>query len=167
MAETHEALLRQLITRMETEELGFYRSHANFHYYAWHIAAAIPFLSSVITAAVAGLMDVVDMFKTSGRVMLVVLPVMGTIASGFLYLYKFREKEALREEGRIELEDLIAVAKSLMASARNEEEYAAAFHRVRERFRHLELTQHRQDTLLRSDKLPKTGVPAGAPAAAE
>lgn len=150
----HQPLLSQLITRLETQELRFYRCSASFNYWAWHITAGIAFLSSVITALVAALIGEAE-FKSYGKILLIIVPIVGAAAAGLLHLYKFREKEALREEGRIELDDIIANAKSLMAAAASEEDYKKAYHSVRERFRQLELSQHRRDIALRSDEIPK------------
>lgn len=152
--DTHQELLRQFITRMETQERSFYVRTSELNYWAWHITAGAAFLSSVVTALVAAYMGEAE-FKAYGKLVLVILPVVGAAAAGLLHLYKFREKEALREEGRIEIDDIIANAKSLMASAKSEDDYKSAFHSVRERFKQLELTQHRRDIALRSDEIPK------------
>ena len=152
--ETHQELLSQLVTQMETEERSFYNRTSALNYWAWHITAGAAFLSSVLTALVAAYMGEAE-FKTYGKLVLVTMPIVGATAAGLLHLYKFREKEALREEGRIELEDVIANTKSLMASAETDQDYKTAFHSVRERFKQLELSQHRRDIALRSDEIPK------------
>jgi hypothetical protein len=94
-------------------------------------------------------------FGTYGKSLLVVIPVIGAAATGLLHLYKFREKEALREEGRIEVEDIILNAKSLLSSCTSENDAKVAFQQIRERYRQLELNQHRRDITLRSDEVPK------------
>ena len=148
---THKDLLQELVNKLETQERAFYMCTSQINYWAWHITAGIAFLSSVVSALVAALMKQAD-FDSYGKIVLVTVPVVGAAAAGLLHLYKFREKEALREEGRIELEDIIANAKSLLADASDEEGYKSAFHAVRERFRQLEINQHRRDIALRSDK---------------
>lgn len=153
-ADNHRALLENLVRRMETQEHSFYKGSASFNYRAWHITAGIAFLSSVVSALAAALINGAD-FASYGRVVLITVPVLGATASGLLHLYKFREKEALREEGRIELEDIIENAKSLLASCNADGGYKEAFHQVRERFKQLEQAQHRRDIALRSDEIPK------------
>ena len=162
MSENHETLLKNLVSRMETNELNFYLSAARFNYKAWYFTATVILLSSIVTSAVAGLMDA-ESFKSNGRYWLVILPIIGAIASGVLHLFKFREKEALREHGRIELEDIIANAKSFIASATNEEDFKNAYHRVRERFHQFELIQHSEDTALRTPEITKTNGGAVTP----
>ena len=150
----HRSLLADLISKLETEERPFYERTSTLNYWAWHVTAGLAFLSSVVSALVAALMKEAD-FGTYGKTLLVTVPVLGAAAAGLLHLYKFREKEALREDGRIEVEDMIANAKSLLASCNDEEDCKKAFQAVRERFRQLEQTQHRRDIALRSDEVPR------------
>ena len=117
----------------------------------------IAFASTRATAVVAGLINDVD-FKSYGKPLLVVFPWIAALASGFLALYKFREKEALREEGRIEVEDIVHTCKSRLASDVENPDYQKDFHSLRERLRVLELSQHRRDIALRSDEIPKPGI---------
>ena len=41
MDDKHKVLLDQLVTRMENEELSFYKSAAKFNYIAWYVSATI------------------------------------------------------------------------------------------------------------------------------
>lgn len=150
--ETQNDLLKGLIARLETEERTFYEKSSKWNWRAWHWAATLVFLSSVFSTVVAGVIDDA-VFKTYGKAVLLVLSVIGTLASGFLQLFQVREKEALREEGRIQIEDIILNARSLLAGAKTEEECKTAFHQVRARFVALELAQHHRDVALRSDDL--------------
>ena len=152
--EDHRSLLTQLIQRLEEKELPFYAKEANWNYYAWYITATIAFLSSVFSAMIAGLIDITQ-YGAYGRCLLIIVPIVGTAASGLLFLFRFREKEALRENGRIDVEDIIANAKSMAVKATNDEEYRKAFHEVRERFNALEKHQHNSDVALRSDEIKK------------
>lgn len=152
----HRKLLTDLISRLEDDELKFYESSSTFNFFAWHVCAGAAFVMSILSGALASFMSDVT-FKEYGKVVLAVLSFVSASATGLLSLYKFREKEALREEGRIELEDMIDNAKSFLASANNEAECKAAFHQVRERFRVFSLSQHRRDIALRSDEIPKAG----------
>lgn len=151
---SHKALLEERIALLENQEREFYVRSAQWNYRAWHIAAGVAFFSSVSTALVAAI-AAGDGRMTISRVALIIIPVMGATATGLLHLYKFQEKEALRQRGRIENEDLIAYAKSLKASATCEEQFRAAFDAVRERHKQLELAQHREDAEFRSIEGPR------------
>jgi hypothetical protein len=159
-AGAHRKLLIGLIARLEDGELKFYESSSTFNFFAWHVCAGAAFVMSILSGALASFMSDAT-FKDYGKVVLAVLSFVSASATGLLSLYKFREKEALREEGRIELEDMIDNAKSLLASATTESECKAAFHQVRERFRVFSLGQHRRDIALRSDEIPKADNGAG------
>src|ERR1700730_12892879 len=125
MAENHKALLCNLISKLETQERPFYRRTSQQNWWAWHITVGIAFLSAVASALAAAVMKETD-FGSYGRTLLIIISVIGAAATGLLHLYKFREKEALREEGRIELEDIIENAKSLLASSGDDEAYQKA-----------------------------------------
>ena len=116
LTEDHKALLHRLVEKLETEEAPFYGRTAMLNYWAWHITAGVAFLSSVVSALAASLMKDAD-FGTYGKTLLVTVPVVGAAATGLLHLYKFREKEALREEGRIELKDIVENAPSTANNA--------------------------------------------------
>lgn len=150
----HKELLCELIAQLEKKERTFYERTARFNYWAWHIIVGVSLLSSVVSALTAALIDSKG-FEAYGKILLVVVPIVGAGATGLLHLYKFREKEALREEGRIEVNDIIENAKSCLALAKNEEDFQKAFHSVRERFFKLEQSQHRRDIAMRSDEIPK------------
>ena len=150
----HRLLLENLIEKLQTEELSFYDRTQTLNYWAWHITAGIAFLSTVGASLTASLIDA-KQFESAGRMWLILLPTIATVASGLLHLYKFREKEALREDGRIEVADIILNAQSLLADANDDDGCRLAFHQVRERHKLLEVSQHRRDIALRSDEIPK------------
>ena len=94
-------------------------------------------------------------FDQYGKVVLLLLSVAGTAASGALNLFQFREKESLREEGRIALDDIIWNCRSLLAASTTEEEARKNFHAIRSRFIDLSYAQHRRDVSLRSDDITR------------
>jgi len=142
------------INKLVSEELPDYRFMALFSYWAWTVTMGA---SLALTAASAGLAAVIDkeQYMGWGKTLLVLIPILSAFSSGLLHLYKFREKEALRETGRIELEDIIACARILYSNSKTEDEYMVNFHSVRERFKVLEVTQHGMDISLRKDGLSK------------
>jgi hypothetical protein len=150
----HRSLLRELVAELERDHLPWYRSASQSNYLSWTIASGLAFLCTIGSALAASLIGE-EQFKTFGKYLLIILPIIAATASGFLHLYKFREKEALREEGLIEVEDIIRNAKSLLATDSGVPDFKLAYHQVRERLRSLELNQHRRDIALRSDEIPK------------
>ncbi len=150
----HRKLFMALIERLETRELRFYERASNRNYWAWHLCVGIAFVVSMTSGGFASFMSNAA-FEAYGKILLAVLSFLSATATGLLSLYKFREKEALREEGRIEMLDIIYNAKSLLADCKTDDDCGRAFHKVRERFRVFTLGQHRRDIALRSDELPK------------
>ena len=73
-----------------------------------------------------------------------------------LHLYKFREKEKLREEGRIEVNNIITLAKSALISAHDDDDLKKSFFEIHNLFIRLEHSQHHRDTLLRGDNASNT-----------
>jgi hypothetical protein len=95
-------------------------------------------------------------FGDYGKSILAVLSFVSAGATGLLSLYKFREKEALREEGRIQMQDIVDKAKNLLANCKTDDECGRAYHQVRDSAKDLSINQHRRDIALRSDELPKS-----------
>lgn len=147
----HRALLTGLIRKLEEEEQPFYAKTATWSYWGWHIVSVAGVVISVSAAITAELIDG-RQFDVWGKPALTILPLIGTGVAAVAHLCKFREKEALREEGRIEVEDIIANAKSLAASAKDEEGFRGAYHDVRQRAYVLERKQHALDVALRSSE---------------
>jgi hypothetical protein len=152
--DAQRTLLANLIERLETEELPFYERASSFNFWAWHFCAITAFLVSILSGALASLIPD-DVFRDHGRIYIAVLSFASACATGLLAVLRFREKEALREEGRIEMQDIIDNAHSLLASCETEKDCERVFHQVRERNRQFQLAQHRQDIALRSDALQK------------
>ena len=150
----HKKLLRELLLKLETEELPFYKKGSSSNWWAWHIFAGMVFVTSLATVLMTGLLDA-KLFDQYGKLWLLILSVAGTAASGALNLFQFREKEALREEGRIEMEDIILNAKSRLSDRNSEEESRKDFHAVRARYISLEFAQHRRDMSLRNDDIKR------------
>ncbi len=147
----HRSLLEELLTYIEEREIPLYERLQSLNYWGWHFAAGAAFLCSAGTVLAAALMDDVQ-YKSFGRRLLIILPFVGTVFSGALHLFKFREKEALREDGRIEARDIVLCGRSLLAQARDDDACRVAFDQVRERARRLEEDQHRRDVALRNDE---------------
>ena len=147
-AKSHTELLATLIRHMETVEMPFYESNQRFSWTMWHVLSGMSLLTSLLTTLAAALIDE-QTFGGKGKIVLLVLSLVTTGATAFLQLFRFREKEALREDGRIELEDIILNAYDRFILQQTPEEARKSFHEVRARFLALELAQHRQDVLLR------------------
>jgi hypothetical protein len=145
----HKVLLKELLDRLEQKERPFYKGSSSLNWWAWHIFVLIAFLASLASSFLTGVLDDVS-FIQYGKNCLLCLSVIGTAATGVLSIFQFREKEALRENGRIELEDIILNAKSRLVDNMTEDP-RNDFHAIRARFIALEFMQHHRDVSLRDD----------------
>jgi hypothetical protein len=152
MPNDHRHLLETLVHELETGELPWYGRMAATNWWAWHILSGVALVFTLGSAVAVQLISDED-FKTHGRLVLTVIPLISALATGFLTLFKVREKEALRENGRLELEDIILNAKSLLAEDGNgpTPNYKKAFHQIRARAGALARAQHHGDFALRTD----------------
>jgi hypothetical protein len=144
-------LMQKLIYELEGDYRAWYEKAARLNFYAWRVSAALSLAISATAAVVAELIEG-KQFDEWGKAVLTVLPLLATALTAVISHYKFHEKEALREAGRIEVEDIIRNAKILAASARNEEALLTAYHQVRQRTHDLEIRQHTNDVALRSQE---------------
>jgi len=145
----HAALMKQLIEKLEEEERPWYEQASRTAFYWWHAVSTLAVLISVTAAITAELIDGKE-FDAYGKVILTVLPIISTALSAFSSHFRFHDKEALREAGRIEIEAIIADAKSKAASALDDAGLEKAYIAVRNRAYQLEMKQHTFDVALRS-----------------
>lgn len=143
------ALLTLYIDRLEQKELSWYETASARQYVLWHIFTLISLGATLATSIVAALMQK-EFFGEYGRLLLVVLPLIGTVATAVLSQFRFHELEDLRERGMIEMEDIVLYARGQLAAAPDELACQTAFEETRRRVKNLSLSQHRADTELRA-----------------
>jgi len=156
--ESHRDMLVGLISRLQTDERAFYQRGSSAGWLGYHICALVVLLAAALGTLAAGIFGEGE-YKAYGRCVLLCLSTLGTIAAGLPHIFKFRDIEALRESGRIELEDIIANAQSLLLNATDEQGWQAAYHSVRERAKQLDVSQHKADAALRAEAAEKKPSP--------
>lgn len=104
------AVLNQYIQELETVHLRWYGDAALIHERVWHVPALISLLSGFASSLIAALLEATT-FTRYGKILLIIVPAVGSLATALLTLFRFRELEDLRERGRITLEIAIANAK--------------------------------------------------------
>ena len=154
---THCQLLNELLNDLETGDLPWYERASERNNYAWHTAVGVAILASVLSTVIAGLIRD-GQFEGVWRFLMIVLPAIGTVATGFLNAFKFREKEAMREEGRIEMLDIIREGRSLQADSGDEAKCKLNYDTIRKRVDELDRAQNNRDAALRRDqRSPRSG----------
>lgn len=152
--DSHRDMLVELIARLQTDERSFYQRGSSAGWLGYHTCALVVLLAGALGTLAAGIFSEGE-YKAYGRYVLVCLSTLGTIAAGLPHIFKFRDIEALRESGRIELEDIIANAQSLLLNATDEQGWKAAYHSVRESAKQLDVSQHKADVALRAEAAEK------------
>jgi hypothetical protein len=152
---TQKELLSSFIDTLEKVELPFYTQQQATYDCRWHYLSVLGIVLPLLTSFIAFMVK--EKYAPDwAPFLLVVLPLFTAFFSGLMSTFKIREKEVLREFGRIEITDIILNAKSeLLRCAGNEEECRKVFHAVRERAMQLERDQHLKDARLRGT-VPQT-----------
>ena len=80
-----KAALESFIRELETYYYPWYDGTSTRNYYVWFVAQAMSLLAGFATALIAALLGT-EQFKSwsTGRILLVVLPVLGSLASTYL-----------------------------------------------------------------------------------
>ena len=119
-----KAALESFIRELETYYYSWYDSASGRNFYALFVAQALSFLCGFATALVAAILrqDQLGSWST-GRVLLVVLPLIGALASTFVVQSRIADMLALRESGRETIQLLANSARAEYAAATTPERY--------------------------------------------
>lgn len=119
-----KAALESFIRELETFYYPWYDDATTRNYYTWFVAQGLSLVSGFATAVLAALIRQ-DQLRSWGtvRVTLVVLPLLGSLASTFLMQSRIAELEALRERGRETVQRLANVARVDFAAVSSPEQY--------------------------------------------
>ena len=149
LAATPQQALADYIAELESDYLPWYERAAARNFWSWFIAQGIAFLAGVATSILAAVMND-DAFKgyTWGRLVLIVLPALGSIASTFFVQMRVAEFEDLREQGRAAIQRLIAIGKQRYAGATSPETYSEVHGWLIDEVSKLEAEQNRRFQIL-------------------
>jgi hypothetical protein len=124
LADTPKAALEAYISELETLYYPWYEGAANRNYWFWCIAQAVAMIAGFGTSILAALLKN-EQFKDFnwGRILLIILPSVGSLASTFLIQVRVRELLGLREQGRQAIQYLTETAMVRFAAAQSAGEY--------------------------------------------
>jgi len=109
--------------------------------YQWYIALqAIILVTSFAAAVIAAVVDK-DHFSNAARVSLILLPLLGALATNILTHTKLYDQWRLREQGRLEFQGLISEGRMRLAAAATPEELTAIHKDLHERAQKAERDQ--------------------------
>ena len=136
--------LRSFIRELETFYYPWYDRATTRNYYAMFAAQSLSLLSGFATAILAVLLGV-EQFKSwgIGHILLVLLPLLGSLASTFLVQSRIAELEALRERGRETVQRLANQGRVDFAGASSPEQYTQIHNALVDEVSSLEQEQSR------------------------
>jgi hypothetical protein len=118
--------LAAYIAELEKDYSSWYEKASRRNKYFWIVAQVTVVVAGFATAIVAALIDhLAGMGLTFLRILLITLPIIGSLAATLLVQTRALERKALRERGRQAIQGLIAKAKADYAVASSNEEWSA------------------------------------------
>lgn len=144
IADNPKTALQSFIVEMESYYYPWYDAATTRNYYTWFSAQALSLVSGFATALLAALLHE-EQFKIwgVGHIAVVVLPLIGSLASTFLVQSRISDLEALREKGRETVQRLSNEARVNFAAASTPEQYTALHHALVSAISNLEQEQSR------------------------
>jgi len=128
IAKPGEALERY-VTELETDYLHWYEFSVKLNFGGWQVAQTTAMLASFGAAVLAALLTE-EQFKTFsvGRIFLVILPLVASLASTVLGQMRPREIMLVRDAGREAIQNLIAEARATYPGIMDNDAEIAAYH---------------------------------------
>jgi len=122
--ETPKAALASFIAELEEYYYPWYDSETNRLYYFWTGAQWLALISGFASALLAACLKGEQISDWGyGRIALIVLPLLGSLASTFIVQSRVGELEALRESGRETIQRLANQARVDFAAATSPEQF--------------------------------------------
>ena len=124
IADNPKTALESFIHELEIYYYPWYDSATSRNYYAWFVAQAFSLLSGFAAAVIAAVMRE-EQFKSwsVAHIAIIVVPLLGSLASTYLVQSRVAEMEALRENGREVVQRLANQARVDFAAASTPEKY--------------------------------------------
>jgi hypothetical protein len=139
---TPQDALEAYILHLEKAYYPWYRRSVSKNYYLWLIAQMVALLSGFGTALVAVILKE-EQFRgfQTGRIILIILPIVGSLASTVLIQSRVNARWKLREEGRIAFQSLVTEGRRRFAAATTDAEWTAIHHELEQKTEEVEKSQ--------------------------
>jgi len=125
------AALASYIRELEEYYYPWYDKAESWNYIVWHALQSVAFLSGFATAIIAAVLKTQSFDGWgAGRVLLVVLPVVGTFATTYIAQSRIAELEGLRERGRQAIQRLASEARVDYAAAKGPQDFTDIHRRL-------------------------------------
>jgi ABC-type uncharacterized transport system permease subunit len=139
---TSREALEVFILHLAAVYYPWYERSVARNYYLWLSSQMIALLAGFGTGLLAALLTE-EQFRglQAGRIALIVLPVLGSVASTVLIQSRVNARWALREEGRIGFQTLLNDARKAFAAASSESECKAIHEELNRKTEKIEKSQ--------------------------
>jgi hypothetical protein len=127
--ESPKEALAAYIVELERGYLPWYERSSNRWKVIWGVGQTTALLAGVLASVLAAAADEAALQRFGlWRTVLIVLPALGAFAASLLGLMRARELLALRERGRVKIQEIISRAKANYASAAGTPERLSDLH---------------------------------------
>lgn len=134
--------LAAYILELETYYYSWYESASRKNFYFWQTMQIVAVVAGFATAIVAALLDHLQgVGETFLRLLLILLPLLGSFAATLLVQTRALERKVLREQGRQAFQGIIAQAKADFAAATDDTELTTLHHQLIESVQAIEAQQ--------------------------
>jgi hypothetical protein len=144
-------VLQRFVDELHSDYELWYEKSRRRVMVSYAILQLISLLSGFGSAIVAAVIDTKD-FRGWAKVLLIVLPALGSLAAGLLVQFRVYDLLRIREEGRLDFQELVTRGRIMLAKARSDEECADIHEQLLARASEIERSQsQRFFALNRSD----------------
>jgi hypothetical protein len=121
IADNPKDALRLYLEELETDYYPWYRRSSNRLKWAWGVGQSTALIAGVLASVLAAATPQAKLTQFGFvRIALIVLPIVGALASSLLAQTHAKDLLALREGGREKIQDIIARARAEYAAAGND-----------------------------------------------
>jgi len=135
-----EVALRAFLAELRKDYERWY-VRATRRSYRWYIALQVTILATSFAAAVVAAIADRNNFSSWMRTALIVLPLLGALASSILTQAKLYDQWRLREDGRLKFQELVSEGRQRLASTEDSALLSAAHRELHERAQRIEREQ--------------------------
>ncbi len=141
LAESPQEELRRYIEELLTEDLPWYERQARSHYFYWLALQFTAMICVALSGLIAALADV-QQFTAIGRIAIVSLSFLSTLAITWLVTFRHREMEDFRERAHLALKHAVNEARASLTTAKEPDAVLAVHKKLRDFVDNLDMQQH-------------------------
>jgi len=135
-----QAALEEFLTELHSVYENWYDRQTRKAYRRYMVLQAVALLSGFLSAVIAAVADA-QTFVPWGKTLLIVLPLLGSLAGTILLQSRTYDTWQLREEGRFQFQGLVGSGRLRAAAATSDEEFSKIHEELHRRAQEIEEKQ--------------------------